>query len=212
MVTKKSILITAGPTWVSLDSVRVISNTSSGETGFLLAERLKKLRAKVTLLLGPGNFCGSLIGIKVIRFKYFEQLDKLLRDELKNGNYAAVIHAAAVSDYKLKEIIRGKVGSGRLNWQIKLTPTKKLINSFRRYKPGLFTVGFKFEPATTDKRLIEKGGGLLKKADLDLVVANSNKNRSYRAYILDKANKHGPFLSKTKMADYLTGFLEKNIL
>ena len=196
---------------MALDSARVISNISSGQTGFILANKFKRLGAKVTLLLGPGYFCGSQKGIKVINFKYFAELDKLLTNELKKGKYAAVIHAAAVSDYKLKEMIRGKVSSGRLNWQIKLVPTKKLIDSFKKYKPGLFTVGFKFEPATTNKKLIKNGRELLKRADLDLVVANSNKNKSYRAYILDKAHKQGPFLSKTKMVSCLSKLVEKNI-
>ena len=49
----KKILITAGPTWIAVDSVRVISNTASGETGQLLADRLAREGAKVTLVLGP---------------------------------------------------------------------------------------------------------------------------------------------------------------
>ncbi|MBU1999188.1 MAG: phosphopantothenoylcysteine decarboxylase, partial [Candidatus Omnitrophica bacterium] len=53
----KKILITAGPTWVPVDDVRVISNSASGETGILLAKRLSGQGAKVTLLLGPiGNY------------------------------------------------------------------------------------------------------------------------------------------------------------
>ena len=49
----KRILITAGPTWVAIDSVRVISNIATGETGILLAKRLSLQGAKVTLALGP---------------------------------------------------------------------------------------------------------------------------------------------------------------
>jgi len=49
----KRILITAGPTWVPIDTVRVISNIATGQTGILLAEKLRSLGAKVTLLLGP---------------------------------------------------------------------------------------------------------------------------------------------------------------
>ncbi len=212
MVTKKRILITAGPTWVSIDSARIISNIASGKTGFILADRLKKLGARVTLLLGPGYFWGSQRGIKVIRFKYFAELDKLLRSELKKGTYSAVIHAAAVSDYKPVNIIRYKASSNRLNWKIKLVPTKKLIDSFKKYKPGLFTVGFKFEPAANDKKLLKKGRELLEKADLNLVVANSCLDTAYRAFILENDNKYGPYLNKSKMADFLAKLLEKRIL
>ncbi|PIQ90946.1 MAG: hypothetical protein COV71_01950 [Candidatus Omnitrophica bacterium CG11_big_fil_rev_8_21_14_0_20_41_12] len=212
MAIKKRILITAGPTWVSIDSARVISNIASGETGFILAKKLKKLGARITLLLGPGYFCGSQKGIKVIRFKYFEELDKLLANELKKGGYAAVIQAAAVSDYRPEKKISRKAGSNRKSWKIKLVPTKKLIAGFKKYKPGLFTVGFKFEPVATDKKLINQGRELLGKEDLDLVVANSCLATNYRAFILEKYNKYGPYAQKQKMVDGLSKLLGKKIL
>jgi len=212
LATKKKILITAGPSWVAIDKARVISNIASGETGFILAGKFKKLGKKVTLLLGPGNyFCKTQTGIKIIRFKYFSQLDRLLTDELKKGKYSAVIQAAAVADYAPKGIIRQKVSSHRASWKINLVPTKKLINNLKNYGPGLFRVGFKFEPDEADTGLIEKGKKLLKQANLDLVVANSNKNAVYRAFILDSKNKYGPFPSKIKMAAYLSRLVEKKI-
>ena len=205
MATRKRILITAGPTWAAIDRVRVISNLASGETGFILADKFKKLGVKVTLLLGPGNFCRAVqTGIQVIRFKYFFELAQLLDKELKNKKYAAVIHTAAVADYQPKEIIHRKVSSGRRSWKINLIPTKKLINNLKIYQPDLFTVGFKFQPDVNKDKLIAKGRVLLKTANLDLVVANSNKNRGYQAYILGGLNKYGPFLNKTKMAIYLS--------
>jgi len=213
LVTKnsKKILITAGPTWVAIDKARVIANIASGETGFILAEKFKKLGAKVTLLLGPGYFCRTLRGIKIIRFKYFSQLEQLLTNELKKGKYTAVIHAAAVADYAPKRIIQNKLSSRLSNWKINLVPTKKLINNLKNYGNGLFSVGFKFDPDEDDSGLIEKGKTLLKQADLNLVVANSNKNTVYRAFILDDRNKYGPFSSKIKMAGYLSTLLEKRI-
>lgn len=207
----KKILITAGPSWVAIDKARVISNIASGETGFILAEKFKKLGAKVTLLLGPGYFCWPQTGVKIIRFKYFWQLALLLANELKKGKYAAVIHAAAVADFAPKEIIRQKVNSQRASWKINLVPTKKLISNLKNYGAGLFAVGFKFEPDGNDARLIEKGRALLKQSGLDLVVANSNKNADYRAFIVDNKNKYGPFPSKIKMAGYLSRLIERRI-
>ncbi len=49
----KRILITAGPTWVPIDNVRVISNIATGTTGVLLAWQTSAQGAKVTLVLGP---------------------------------------------------------------------------------------------------------------------------------------------------------------
>ena len=200
----KKVLVTAGPTWVAIDKARVISNLATGETGFILADKFKKLGAKVTLLLGPGNFCTATAGIKVKYFKYFSELAQRLDKELKSAKYAAVIHAAAVADYRPKKVIHGKVSSQHRSWKINLVPTRKLINGLKNYQPDLFTVGFKFEPNANKDKLIARGRVLLEAANLDLVVANSNKNRGYQAYILDGLNKYGPFLNKTKMAIYLS--------
>jgi len=205
-------LITAGPTWVALDRVRVISNVASGETGLILADKFKKLGFKVTLLLGPVNFYRTgETGIRLIRFKYFSELAQLLDKELKNKKFAAVIHAAAVADYQPRKIIQRKASSQRKSWKINLVPTKKLIRGLKIYQPDLFTVGFKFQPDADKDTLIKKGERLLKTENLDLVVTNSNKNRGYQAYILDRQNKYGPFLSKTKMAIYLSGLMENQL-
>jgi len=210
LATKKRILITAGPTWVAIDQARVISNLATGETGFILADKFKKLGAKVTLLFGPGDFSrAGQDGIRLIRFKYFPELAQLLEQELKSANYAAIIHAAAVADYQPKKIIYSKVSSQRKSWKINLVPTQKLIKGLKVYQPDLFTVGFKFQPDVDKDKLIVKGRQLLKAANLDLVVANSNRNNGYQAYILDRLNKSGPFLSKTKMADYLSRLVWK---
>ena len=176
-----------------------------GETGFILADKFKNLGAKVTLLFGPGNFCPAIqTGFKLIRFKYFYELERLLDNELKNKKYAAVIHAAAVADFQPKRIIHRKVSSLLTSWKINLVPTKKLINSLKICQPNLFTVGFKFQPNANEGQLIKKGRVLLESSNLNLVVANSNKNKGYQAYILDGLNKYGPFLNKTKMAIYLS--------
>ena len=138
----------------------MISNLSTGESGFILANKFKKLGASVTLLLGPGNFAATVAGVQLKRFKYFSELEQLLDQELKNHKYAAVIHAAAVADYQPQEIIQGKVSSGRSSWKINLVPTKKLIKGLKIYQRGLFTVGFKFQPNAYKDKLIAKGRGL----------------------------------------------------
>ncbi len=203
----KKILITAGPTWVAIDKVRVISNLATGETGWILADKFKRLGARVTLLLGPGDFSGRLAGIRLVRFKYFSQLARLLEMELNKG-YAGLVHAAAVADYQPKHIFSGKVSSKKKDWKLELVPTKKLIRKIKPAYPGLFTVGFKFEPEAAKSKLLKEGAALLSSAKLDLVVANSNKNNGYQAYILGERKVYGPYLSKNKMAAGLSGLME----
>jgi phosphopantothenoylcysteine decarboxylase/phosphopantothenate--cysteine ligase len=122
---------------VALDQARVISNLATGETGFILADKFKKLGAEVTLLFGPGNFCGSAEGIRLIRFNFFDELAQLLDKELKNQKFSAVIHAAAVADYRPKKVIQQKVSSLRKGWNIDLVPTQKLIKELNKYQSDL---------------------------------------------------------------------------
>jgi phosphopantothenoylcysteine decarboxylase/phosphopantothenate--cysteine ligase len=212
LVIKKSVLITAGSTWVALDKVRIISNTASGETGLILAQQLKESGIKVTLLLGPGDYFQSKIpDVRIIKFRYFPELKRLIDRELKRKNYSAVIHSAAVADYKPERIIQRKVSSKLNNWKISLVPTEKLICSLKNYSPALVAVGFKFEPVARKKELIERGKHLLKQASLDIVVANSNRNNLYQAFILEKGGKYGPFLTKCKMARCLLRILENKL-
>jgi phosphopantothenoylcysteine decarboxylase/phosphopantothenate--cysteine ligase len=80
----KRILITAGPTWVPIDSVRVISNIATGETGILLAQEAVRRGFGVTLLLGPCDCCCIGQGFKVVRFRFFDELRQRLKEELSS--------------------------------------------------------------------------------------------------------------------------------
>ena len=79
----KRILITAGPTWVPIDSVRIISNVATGTTGVLLSREAVAKGAKVTLVIGPS--CGYNLNksIRIIHFRFFDELKNILKRELK---------------------------------------------------------------------------------------------------------------------------------
>lgn len=223
----KKILITAGATWVPIDNVRVISNTSTGETGILLSEKLKNLGAKVTLLLGPAecccldksphqlsktnsrlmsNWCGGK-KIKLIRFRFFDELKNLIEKELKSKKHDIVIHSAAVCDYKPEKSYNYKVGSDLGSLQLKLVPTIKIIDLLKRISPQSLVVGFKFEPGEAKATIINEAGALMQRANLDLVVANSIEKNKYLAYILNHKQIYGPLSSKKEMSDKLINLL-----
>lgn len=200
----KRVLITAGPTWVPIDSVRVISNIATGETGILLAEKLQKLGARVTLLLGPVVACCLNKKIKVVRFKFFDELKNSLTRELKTKRYDIIIHSAAVADYKPNKIYAHKINSGRKNLTLNLVPTEKIIDAIKKINKSIFLVGFKFELGASRKTLIKKAKSLINRAKLDLAVANTLINNRYRAYIIGKNNVRGPFLNKRNLIDNLS--------
>lgn len=193
----KRILITAGPTWVAIDSVRVISNIATGRTGILLAQNLQDLGAKVTLVLGPTESCCLNQKIRLIRFKFFEDLRNIINDELRSKKYNILIHSAAVSDYRPALSYCRKVSSDRKLWRLDLVPTVKIIDLIKKIDSSIFLVGFKFEPGASKQLLLKKVRSLMNRAKLDLTVANSFHNGRYMAYILSKNKTYGVFKNKT---------------
>jgi len=211
----KKILITAGPTWVPIDTVRVISNVATGQTGILLAEELLSLSAKVTLLIGPVETCCLNKNIKLLRFRFFDELKDKIVQELKYKKYDIVIHSAAVSDYEPSKVYSGKIKSGIKNLRLSLVPAEKIIDLLKRIDNSIILVGFKFEPQAKKDMLIKMTKELIRAANLNLAVANTIDKNKYRAYILDNYNRsYGPIFNKkdlvTKLADLIGGDLWKN--
>ncbi len=204
----KRILITAGPTWVSLDPVRVISNTASGETGKRLAYACAQAGARITLLLGPGEAPAPDKRICVRRFRFFEELDQSLRAELRK-KYDAVVHSAAVSDYRPQRVSRAKISSRMKRWSCTFVPTPKLIAQIRTAAPESLTIGFKFEPEAAYPALIASAARLMRACRLDGVVANTVAGGRYKAYIVTPRAAPRPCSSKAELVKELTRMVSR---
>jgi phosphopantothenoylcysteine decarboxylase/phosphopantothenate--cysteine ligase len=204
----KRILITAGPTWVPIDKVRVISNTATGQTGMLLAEEAARFGAKTTLFLGPVSEGMSVDKkIRLIRFVFFKELKNRLIRELKSQHYDIVIHSAAVSDYQPRKVRTHKIKSDKKVFRISLLPTPKIIDLIRKTDRHLFLVGFKFEPEAAGNSLIKAAKGLMRGAGLNLVVANTINKGHYRAYIINQNKIYGPLWTKKDLTKKLINLL-----
>jgi len=183
----KKVLITAGPTWVPIDKVRVISNIASAKTGILLAELARELRADVTLILGPvgEDYLGS--SIKVKRFYYFDELHSLVKKELRENKYDIVIHSAAVSDFKTKKVFSEKIKSDSKNLTLDLESTIKIVDKIKKYSPRVFLVIFKLEFKLSKSKMIESARRTMRESGADLAVVNTFSNRyPYKALIIDR--------------------------
>jgi len=206
----KSILITAGPTWVAIDSVRVISNIATGETGILLAQRLQRRGAKITLLLGATGHCTLSKKIHLIRFRYFGDLKNKIADELERKKYDILIHSAAVSDYRPKRACKDKIKSGIKSLKINLVPTPKIINLIKKINRSLVVVGFKFEPSAAQNMLLGEAKKLIEQAQLDLAVANTVDKQRYKAYIISRNKIYGVFRNKSALTNKLINLLSQD--
>jgi len=181
-----NVLITCGPTWVAIDDVRVISNHSTGQMGHLIAREFTARGARVTLIEGPVTHIWVDKSVKVIKYQFFDELAKVLKTELRK-KYDMVVHAAAVSDFKVQNRVKGKMSSveTRHALSLQLIPTPKIINQIKKINPRVFLVGFKLESGLTAKNLKTKVQPLFEQAYCDLVVANSIQD-GYRGFIVDK--------------------------
>ncbi|MFH1398475.1 MAG: phosphopantothenoylcysteine decarboxylase [Candidatus Omnitrophota bacterium] len=196
----KRILITAGPTWIAIDKVRVISNTATGATGKLLANQFANKGAKVTLLINAENKCCLNKKIRVLPFQFFGQLNEYIQDELSRRTYDICVHSAAVSDYKPVKISTGKISSDRKLLRLGLKPTPKIINRIKKIDSSLFLVGFKYEPDKNKDTLIREAKKLMDNSKADIIVANTSGKNGYRAYIIRKNGVfHGPLRNKPEM-------------
>jgi phosphopantothenoylcysteine decarboxylase/phosphopantothenate--cysteine ligase len=160
------------------------------------------------LLLGVVEACSLSKNIKLIKFKFFDELKDLIKRELNSKKYDIVIQTAAVSDYRPSKIYPGKVKSGNKNWKLNLVPTQKLIDSIKKIDPCVFLVGFKFEPAAGKRKLINQARKLINISYADLVVANTIQNFRYSAYLVNSERVSSRISSKTKLVRKLVNEVE----
>ncbi|MBF0490665.1 MAG: phosphopantothenoylcysteine decarboxylase [Candidatus Omnitrophica bacterium] len=177
------VLVTCGPTWVKIDDVRVLSNHSSGEMGHRIAEEFLAKGAQVTIIEGAVTDLWSSSLVKVIKYRFFDELEKSLNLELKK-NYDYVIHAAAVSDFQLARPHAGKMDSSK-PLTLKLVPAPKLIDTIKKQAPQTVLVGFKLEPDLKVSTIEKETRGLFEKSKCDWVDANSLKG-GYKGFIVDR--------------------------
>ena len=165
ILNKKKILVTAGPTYEMIDSVRFIGNFSSGKMGFALAEAASKLGADVFLVTGPTQLKTDDISIKVFNVT---SADEMLDQCLKLFSQIDIcIMNAAVSDYKpVKKFDKKLKKETDLLKVVKLVLNKDIL---KELSDKQILVGFALE--TDDE--VNNAKLKLKNKNLDAIVMNS---------------------------------------
>jgi len=216
-LTNKKILITAGPTWIPIDNVRVITNVFKGTLGFMIAKEAVARDAKVILLLGPSSLCPipkANRKLRIIRFKFFEDLYKLMKKEITTKKYDVVIQSAAIGDYTPIKFYKGKIKSGKENLLIKLKPTIKIIDQIKKWDEKVFLVKFKVEFNLQKNRLLKDAYKSRLFSNADLIVANDIKHmkgNKHKAFILDSERNVVTCETKTEIAKKLLDTISKKL-
>jgi len=165
-------LVTAGPTIEHIDPIRVITNRSSGKMGVAIAEEALDRGAEVTIVYGLGRVTPPL-DADVISVETTEQMREAVISELKSKKYDVVIAVAAAADWTVKKPFSHKVSTHKLHsLDLKLKPTKKIIDDVKKVSPETFLVAFRAEYKLSKKGLIESAYERLLEANADLIIVN----------------------------------------
>lgn len=165
----KKLLVTAGPTQEAIDPVRCLTNHSSGKMGYAIAKMAMLRGAEVTLVSGPTAIEPPLF-VKVVPVTsardMFEAVTGLSDEQ------DIIIKAAAVADYRPKQVSEDKVKKKDDQAFIELERTDDILKYLGQHKKqGQFLCGFSME--TRD--MLRNSRAKLEKKNLDMVAANNLK-------------------------------------
>jgi len=161
------LLVTAGPTIEAMDPVRYISNRSTGKMGYALARAAVMRGASVTLVSGPTSLPPPR-GVKFLGVKSAEEMKEAVFDCL--GDIDVIIKAAAVSDYRPREVSARKIKKGAASISIDLVKNPDILSDLGKAKAGseYILVGFAAETEDILTNAMEK----LRNKNLDIIVVN----------------------------------------
>ncbi len=163
----KKILITAGPTYEAIDPVRFIGNHSSGKMGYELAESAARLGAQVTLISGPTHLKIDNPDVEVVQVTSTHEMYDAAHASFKDTD--VFIGAAAVADYKPKDVAQEKIKKSDATLMLELTKTEDILASLGAEKKDQKLIGFALE--TNNE--VENARNKIKKKNLDFIVLNS---------------------------------------
>jgi phosphopantothenate-cysteine ligase/phosphopantothenoylcysteine decarboxylase/phosphopantothenate--cysteine ligase len=214
------ILVTAGNTQTVIDQVRCITNVFSGRTGAQIAAEAFDRGHAVTLLTSHPEVLTTVPAVRarqtpdwrVCPYRTFEELENLMAASITDGGFDVVIHAAAVSDYRvagiyapggatyfdpgemswaaeaerprLVDATAGKVKSHHPELWLRLQPTPKLVDRVRSaWGFGGILVKFKLEVGIAEAELLTVAEASRKQSGADLVAANTLEGMHDWAYL-----------------------------
>ena len=201
------IIVTAGPTREPIDSVRYLSNRSTGSMGYAIARALA-VRHEVVLVSGPVQLSAprgvEFVSVETAREMRAEVVRRFARSD-------AVVMCAAVADYRPARRIRGKIRKDDRPRSLELVPNPDILAELgRRKRPGQVLIGF----------ALEAGRGLagarrkLRSKNLDAIVRNEIETMgaaSVRGEVIEASGDVTPIpgLSKERVAKLIEELIGK---
>ena len=166
----KKVLVTAGPTQEAIDPVRYITNHSTGKMGYALAEAAMLRGAEVTLISGPTAIEPPMFVNVIPIISAQEMFEKVATNATEKD---IIIKAAAVADYRPKEVCDEKIKKSDHDTEIELERTTDILAYLGKNKGKTFLCGFSMET----ENMLENSRRKLDKKNLDMIVANNLKDK-----------------------------------
>ena len=207
----KKFLISAGSTYEKIDSVRGITNRSSGKMGLEIAKEAFIQGADVTIITGRMEVHVPKV-FKRIRVESTEEMkDEVIKILPENDIF---VSAAAISDFTVEKTSNKNTNkiSSEEDLILNLKPATKILNLVKKINPKIFLVGFKAEYNVTEDELVFLARKRIKSSGAEFIVANdvsvkgagfgSDKNQ---VIIVDGETFTVPLKSKTEIAQKIIG-------
>lgn len=203
-----------GGTYEPIDSVRGITNKSSGKMGLELAKEAYIRGADLKLVVA--NVSVEIPSVfDVIRVETSSEMNEVILNLVPD--YDIFISTAAVSDFEFRQKSDKKIDSSSSLF-LNLKPTTKTIRQIKKYNPDIFLVGFKAEFNISREDIIGCARKQIADAGTDLVIANDiSKNGCHfgsdnnEVLIVDDDVLSVPLASKKEIAKTICDVISKKI-
>lgn len=223
------ILITSGGTSEAIDSVRSITNHSTGSLGKTLAGMALSKGHQVTLITTPTALKPD--PHPHLRLLLIENVEELLTEMQKEvPQHQVLIHAMAVSDYTpvymtgLDEVEKAqdlhsfihrenqeaKISSKEEYQVLFLKKNPKFISLVKEWNPAIQLIGFKLLVDVSSEELIQVARESLVKNHANMIVANDLtkiQNGQHQAYLVTD-NQVLEASTKTEIAEAILNHLQ----
>jgi phosphopantothenoylcysteine decarboxylase / phosphopantothenate---cysteine ligase len=163
----KKIIITAGPTFEALDTVRGLTNQSSGKMGFAVAEAAVQAGAKEVILVSGPVSRHTPLGVQRINVQSAQEMHDTVHQYLSHTDF--FFGVAAVSDYRAKNVLAHKLkretqSSMHTEW----IANPDILASVAQHIDAPFCIGF----AAESESMLEHAQHKRQRKGVPLLAAN----------------------------------------
>lgn len=165
-----AVMVTAGPTREYLDEVRFLSNGSSGQMGYAIAEAAAAAGCTVDLVSGPTHLPTPE---GVCRHDVVSAEEMLRCCQRMFASTDVLFAVAAVSDYRPAQRAAGKPPKGEAGLTLDLVPNPDVVATLATdRRPDQVLVGFALEDRGDADAALGRARAKLERKHLDMIALN----------------------------------------